>query len=236
MSWFNDDAQALEAARAAGFTSQPPHTAKVLEPFLPYEECRGLADCTFASWNEIGPYIAWLLDYDYSEERTAAVTRSGPTADYHGTGIHTEHERYTAHVSGTLAILQHPEVRETVDVLTDWRASTAGAIVNALLWIPPFTFVKPFQYAALAKNPDREIGHEEFDRRFLVRAASAEAAQAAIHPALGELLVASDFKGRLSMRPGAVILQFGPPKPGAQGFAERFELMRGVLGAVDRVR
>ena len=80
MSWINDDPAAREAARRAGFSWQSPHTAKVLEPYLPFEGCRALADCTSAAWIEIGPYIAWLLDDEYVEEGTAAVTRSGPTA------------------------------------------------------------------------------------------------------------------------------------------------------------
>ncbi len=208
----------------------------MLEPYLPFEGCRALADCTSAAWIEIGPYIAWLLDDEYVEEGTAAVTRSGPTASYSGTGVHTEYEHDSRRVMGTLAIVQHPAVTERVDSLADWTATTGGAIVNALLWVPPFTVVEAFQYAARSQNPDHEVGHEAFDRRFLVHAESAESAQRAVHPSLGELLVASDFKGRLAMRPGAALVQFDPAPPGAEGFTKRFDLVRGIVGCVDRVR
>lgn len=234
MSWFLNDAEAREACERAGFTWQAPHTAKVIAPYLPFAGCRSLEDVTSAAYVLVGPYTAWLLDFDYTEQGMSPVTVSGPTASYSGVGVHTEYHETTTHTWGTLAIVQHPALEATVDISADWKATTGGAIANALLWIPPFTFVKAFQYAAEAKNPDHVVGQKEFDKRFVVHAPSEAMAKAAISPALGELLVSADFKGSFALRPGAALVRFEQGAKGADGFEKRFAFVRALVGALDR--
>ncbi|MFO0560840.1 MAG: hypothetical protein U0269_22675 [Polyangiales bacterium] len=236
MSWFLEDAEAREACERAGFTWQAPHTAKVLAPYLPFAGCRSLDDVTSAAYVLIGPYTAWLVDFDYTEMVTSATTVSGPTASYSGVGVHTEYHTAEQRTVGTLAIVQHPALSATVDISADWKASTGGAIANALLWIPPFTFVKAFQYMAEAKNPDHVVGQKEFDKRFVVHSPSEEMAREAISPALGELLVSEDFKGSFALRPGAALVRFVNGERGAQGFERRFGFVRALVGALDHVR
>lgn len=89
-----------------------------------------------------------------------------------------------------------PELRE-------W--SGIAQMLDALFWIPPFTFLKVIQWLGEARHPDRTVGHGEFDRLYRVRAASDASAQRAIPPRLRETAVRLGLRGTVELRPGAVI-------------------------------
>lgn len=104
-----------------------------------------------------------------------------------------------------LTIIEHPSARGTAIVHPDWKHTTTGAIVNKLMWIPPFTIVKFIQIVFDRQTPDLVIGDPEFDSMFKVNAESVALAQQAIPPSARRYLVASNFDGMLVTRPGALI-------------------------------
>ena len=89
-----------------------------------------------------------------------------------------------------------PELREWSDV---------ARAIDALFWIPPFTFLKVFQWMQAQQHPDRTAGHGEFDRLYRVRAVSDAAAQRAMSPRLRETCVRLALEGTVELRPGAVL-------------------------------
>lgn len=117
----------------------------------------------------------------------------------------TDNEGNTSTTEVILTIAEHPNVRGTAIIQRDWKHSTAGAIVNALLWIPPFTIVKAIQLIFDRNTPDLVVGDPAFDAMFKVHSESVALAQQAIPEAARRYLVESNFDGMIVARPGALI-------------------------------
>ncbi|MFO0560970.1 MAG: hypothetical protein U0269_23325 [Polyangiales bacterium] len=118
-----------------------------------------------------------------------------------------------------LTIVEHPLVRGTAVVHPDWKHSTGGAILDKLLWIPPFTIVKFIQIVFDRQTPDLVIGEPTFDAMFKVNAESVAVAQEAIPPAARRYLVESHFDGMIVTRPGALVYRLGRAQVDAESVA-----------------
>lgn len=130
-----------------------------------------------------------------------------------------------------LTIIEHPAVRATAIVHPDWKHSTAGAIVNKLLWIPPFTIVKLIQIVFDNATPDLVIGEPAFDSMFKVNAESVELAQQAIPPALRRYLVESQFDGMIVTRPGAIVYRTNAARVDAESVLATLALATPLIAA-----
>jgi hypothetical protein len=112
----------------------------------------------------------------------------------------------TTYYDQLVVVVPHPNVEGSVAFDVDRRHwSGAAAVLDALLWIPPFTILKAIQLLNRAANPDRTVGHEAFDRLYVVRAESDEAAQRGIPPALRDAVVRLGFFGAMELRPGLIM-------------------------------
>jgi hypothetical protein len=102
--------------------------------------------------------------------------------------------------------VQHPAIRGTASFFADPKQwSSAAAFVDAFLWVPPFTLLKAFQLLFESKSPDRTVGDADFDRLYVVHAASDEAARLAIPPALRAAVLRAGFRGTVELRPGVLL-------------------------------
>lgn len=120
----------------------------------------------------------------------------------------TDSEQQVSHYSALAIAVHHPWVRGGASFGPEHKEwTTTGALLDALLWIPPFTILKVFQYAMENTNPDRTVGDADFDRLYRVRADSDEAAQRAIPPALRSLCVRMAFHGSIELHPGVLLYQ-----------------------------
>lgn len=123
----------------------------------------------------------------------------------------TDSEGASSTSTTLLAVAAHPWIPGSAGVTVDFREwSTGGALFGAvwdvMTWFPPFIILKVAMHLNEAANPDRVVGHPEFDRLYVVRADSAEAAAHAIPEALRDALVATAFQGHLELRPGYLLL------------------------------
>lgn len=119
----------------------------------------------------------------------------------------TDNEGNTSTTDVLLTVATHPYIQGTAVMYRDWKHSTAGAIVNKLLWIPPFTIVKMIQLVFDSQKPDLVIGDPAFDSMFKVHSESVELAQRGIPAAARRALVESNFDGTIVARPGVLIYQ-----------------------------
>jgi hypothetical protein len=112
--------------------------------------------------------------------------------------------------------------------------SAAGALIDALMWVPPFTFVKAFQLMSEARNPDRSVGHAGFDRAYVVHAASDEAAHRAVGPALRDAALAIGLRATVELRTGTLL--YSPNLYGldAQTAVSALGIAAALLGALGR--
>jgi hypothetical protein len=103
--------------------------------------------------------------------------------------------------------IHHPWVNGGASFQPDYKEwiGIGPKILDAILWIPPLTIVKALQAVIAAINPDRLVGDEEFDRYYVVRAESDEAARRAITPALREVVLRTGFNGIVELRPGVLL-------------------------------
>lgn len=117
---------------------------------------------------------------------------AGAFGDIEGTPIEafeytygfTDSDGNTSHYDQLVVAVQHLAIRGTAsfrDDPTEW--SSAAAFLDAFLWLPPFTLLKAIQLYNEAKNPDRGVGDADFDRLYVVHAASATAAPSSSAPA-----------------------------------------------------
>jgi hypothetical protein len=105
-----------------------------------------------------------------------------------------------------VVVAQYPRIEGGAAFSPDLREwSQVALVLDALLWIPPFTFLKVFQWLSAEQHPDRTVGHGEFDRLYRVRAPSDAAAQRAIPPRLRDTCVRLALQGTVELRPGAVL-------------------------------
>lgn len=130
-----------------------------------------------------------------------------------------------------LAIIEHPSARGTAIVHPDWKHSTAGAIVNKLLWIPPFTIVKFIQIIFDHATPDLVLGEPDFDAMFKVNAESVALAQQAIPPSARRYLVESKFDGMIVTRPGALVYRLDDAKVDAAGVLATLAIAAPLIAA-----
>lgn len=105
-----------------------------------------------------------------------------------------------------LIVAQHPMIRGGARISPDAKAfGGMAALIDTLLWIPPFTLIKALQYLMGPGEPDRIVGSEEFDRLYRIHAASDAAAREAIPEALRAMLVQLRFQGRIELHAGAML-------------------------------
>jgi hypothetical protein len=131
--------------------------------------------------------------------------------------------------------VQHPTIRGTASFRDDAKQwDGVAAFIDAVMWVPPFTVVKAFQLFMENKNPDRRVGDADFDRLYVVHAASDEAARSAIPAGLREAVLHVGYRGVVELRPGVLLYApraaglDGERAVGALGFASLF------LGAMAR--
>jgi hypothetical protein len=177
----------------------------VLLELLPFQEFRAPLHCVAAAVGDVDGRRVYLFDYER---------------------WNTDHRLSLKVVTakGSLLATVHPGVSARASIEVDWKSSGPGRVLDAFVWLPPFTVLKAF-----GRDDDKRIGELEFDRGYLVRAESAEAARAASSPALGQYLVPVKFRGVIEMRPGWVLI--GPPKsdvPSEATFRQRLDLAASV--------
>lgn len=180
-------AEIEQAVTALGYTVISPAAAiELLAPLLPKLEQKVPEN--------YGIGVTGKVD----EQELAIITGYYTTSDNEGNVSTTD---------VLLTIVKHPNIQGTAVMYRDWKHSTGGAIVNKLLWIPPFTIVKMIQLIFDSHKPDLAIGDAEFDSMFKVHAESVPLAQQAIPPAARRYLAESKFDGTIVARPGVLIYQ-----------------------------
>lgn len=118
----------------------------------------------------------------------------------------TSEEGGTIHNSVLVVAIHHPWVNGGAAFQPDPREwDGVSAVIDALLWIPPFTIVKALQLVMEARHPDRNVGHPQFDRLYQVRAESNAAARRAITPDLRAVCLRLAFRGTVELRPGTLL-------------------------------
>jgi hypothetical protein len=118
----------------------------------------------------------------------------------------TDGEGNVSWYTHALVVVQHPSLPGGACFSPDYPEwGGLSAALDVLFWIPPFTLFKAIQWIANSQNPDRLVGHSEFDRLYRVRADSNETASRVITPALRDAMVRMQFKGSVEMRPGFLL-------------------------------
>jgi len=110
-----------------------------------------------------------------------------------------------------LALVHHPLIAGEAKIQPDvgeW--SKLAKVIDAVAWLPPFTVLTAAEWGirqVLGRNhPDRNLGHPEFDRLYLIHSPSDEIAARAVPPALRELLLRMKFFGKIELRQGLMML------------------------------
>jgi hypothetical protein len=129
----------------------------------------------------------------------------------------TDDEGNVSWTRSHLAVVLDPNFVGTASIINDWKFGTGGAILNAALWIPPFTIVKAIQLIFDSKNPDHELGDRDFDKRYKVHAESAELAANVFHPAFRAAILQMQFQGAIELRHGAMLFNVRGAKFDAEG-------------------
>lgn len=234
-AWFRNE-ETRNAAYNAGFELIPPGAAATalgpIERYLPISvipdaagprgglmgDLGGLHQCDSFFRIRMSHGALWLLDYEYESIETVSDGSGGTRRD-------------TFTYSGTVAALLDPRIVGDVDIRKDWKSGVGGALLNAFLWVPPFTIVKAFQYGWAPK--DLNVGHDAFDDRFVVEASSVEAAQMAVTPALGQCLVDIAFNEGLRIRPGVALVRLPAKREHGQvGFTSAMQRLNAIVTAI----
>lgn len=117
----------------------------------------------------------------------------------------TDAEGGVTYADEFVVVVHHPWIVGGANFSPDLRAwGGVHSVIDALLWIPPFTLLKLVQLLG-NKAPDRAVGHSEFDRLYKVRAASDADAARAISRGLRELFVRLRLRATVELRPGLLI-------------------------------
>jgi hypothetical protein len=162
-----------------------------------------------------GPLAAGLRAYEPLAELSAPGSYiTGVTGDVDGIPVEAfEYEYSVSDPNGVtttgdqlVVAVQHPAIRGTASFFADQKHwSSAASFVDAFLWVPPFTIVKAFQLFMESRNPDRTVGDADFDRLYVVHAASDEAARLAIPPACRAAVLRAGYRGVVELRPGVLL-------------------------------
>lgn len=172
-----------------GFTSELP-PRDVLAPFLPWMFSNP-DRTTFHARGEVQGATVDVYEYEYSST----------DAD----GNSTTHQEL-------IAMAWHPRIVGGARLYPDGAAwGGLDASIDALLWLPPFVLIRGIAWALRGmfgtNYPDRNVGHHEFDRLYIVNAPTDEDAQRAIPPALRDTLLRMSFRGSIELRQGLVIVR-----------------------------
>jgi hypothetical protein len=179
----------LSAASAAlqpyGFTVDP-RAAPELRRYLPFELLYAPDELVAGVLGRVEGHQVEAYEYVYT---------------------YTDSEGGSASSSELVMIAHHPSIVGGACFSPDTKEWDGLAkFLDVLMWVPPFSFVKAIQLYADAKNPDRRVGHAEFDRLFRVRAPSDAIAAAAITPALREAAVRLGQRIVVELRPGHLVV------------------------------
>lgn len=167
-----------------GFRLEPPD-ASALARSLPFVALPTPSRCMVRACGEVDERRLEIFEVDYS-------WRDSDGNDHSADAL--------------IGVIEVPWSSGRVAIAMDERAwSGVAAALDALFWIPPFTFLKLVQLANETARPDRTLGHAEVDRRYRVHAESEAAARAAFPERLGAHLLATNFRGSIEIRPGVVL-------------------------------
>lgn len=189
MGWLGPTRQERQLAAAAalapyGFTVDLPSAAQIFE-YRPLRVHATPETPVVAAHGRVGESTVSAYEYDYSRrDAEGNVSRSSELV------VVAHHPRL---LGGAAFVPEHRE----------WN--TTAQVLDVLFWIPPFTLLKAFEWLAESRDPDRNVGHAEFDRLYRVRAASDAAAQRAISPRLRETAVRLGFYGYAELRDGVLL-------------------------------
>lgn len=185
MGLFGPSRQERQAAAAAavapyGFRLVPPENERLKMQLAPFALHSSPDRCRATAFGKIDDADVYALDYDYSYRDADGNDQTS---------------------SQMIVAVYHPRIAGGAAFMPDMKHwSGVAAALDMMLWVPPFTFVKAFQLFLEAKNPDRVVGHAEFDRLYVVRAASDADAARAISPKLRETVVRLAFRGTVELR------------------------------------
>jgi hypothetical protein len=144
----------------------------------------------------------------------------------------SDNDGNTVQYDQLLVAVEHPWVQGDASFRPEQREwSTVAAALDALLWIPPFTFLKAIQLLNESRNPDRVVGHAEFDRLYVVHAASDEAARRAIPTPLRDLAVRIGFRGTVELRAGLLLFAPQLPRFDASSIVQTLGIAAALVGA-----
>lgn len=187
-------AAAAQAIRPYGFVLDP-SAAVGLGRYLPFELLATPQTFATCALGEIEDAPVEAYEYGYSSR---------------------DSDGNTTYRTELVIAVHHASIRGRASIRPEWREwSVFAAALDIILWVPPFTLVKAIQLLAESRHPDRSVGDSDFDRLYVVRAASDAAAREAIPQPLRDALMRIGFKGTLEIRPG--VLLYSPHRLGLDG-------------------
>lgn len=176
-------AAAATALAPYGFRLDPQRANNVLS-YTPFAAIVAPSTCHMAVFGQIESARVEAYEYTYQS---------------------TDAEGGVTYADEFVVVVQHPWIVGGATFAPDLRAwGGVYSVIDALLWIPPFTLVKLVQLFG-DKEPDRVVGHGEFDRLYKVRAASDDDAARAIPQGLRELFVRAQLRATVELRPGVLL-------------------------------
>lgn len=182
-----------------------------LQRYLPFRSLSPPTRCTFAA---------------------AGHVESTPVELYHYEHYWTDSDGNSQGGAALLACVHHPWVAGGASITLDWKQwSTFAAVFDAVTWFPPFLLLKAVTAYNEARDPDRVVGHPEFDRLYYVHADSQEVAARTIPPALGEFLSRLAFRGTIELRPGLILFALESAGLDGDGVDRTLSYVRGLVGA-----
>ena len=183
----SSEARYEEAARAIapyGFVTDPAR-ASLLRNFQPLAELSEPDHYKIAAFGRIEDADVAAFEYAYSYKDSEGRSHSS---------------------TRLVIVVAHPMIAGSASLSPDGREWDAfQGVLDVIFWIPPFTFLKAIQLLNESRNPDIVVGHAEFDRLYLVHAASEAAAREAFTAELRDLLPRIGFRGTLELRPGYLL-------------------------------
>lgn len=191
-----------------GFRSEiPPRDA--LRRYQPFKAFDDPQEALVRAVGRCGDAYVEIYEYEYSSTDSDGNTSTSDTL---------------------VACVLHPKLCGSAVIFPDaaeWGGAAAIflALWNFLTWFPPFIILKLVHFIHLKQNPDRVVGQSDFDRLYVVRASSNEAAAQAVPPLLRKYLLATRFHGRIELRPGLMIYSVR----GARFRADKIELLLAPL-------
>lgn len=215
MSWFGPSREERYAAAAAALR---PYAFVVdraraagLRRFLPFDMLTTPARYHVAAIGRIEDTDVLAYEYGYDS---------------------TDHEGNPSSHDAMVVAVVHPAIAGRAAFGPDHRAwGGIGAVLDALFWIPPFTVLKVFQYLAESRNPDRVVGHAEFDRLYYVRAASDDVARRVVTPELRDAAVRFALRGTVELHDGALLYSIAQHRFDAEGVVRALGYAAPLLAA-----